>query len=87
MVDQIKICLVGAGNVLQKEDDTVCQANIESVTQLLEKKNIPVKAAVLGGTERKGVSLDVQSGSVFYTEGNGTEKLLWKTAEQSISKQ
>jgi len=63
-------CLVGAGNVLKKQDDTVCKNNIESITELLKEKNIPVRAAVLGGTERKGISLDIESGSAYYTEGD-----------------
>jgi chemotaxis protein CheD len=73
----IEACLVGAGNVLEKEDDTVCKANVESVMQLLEEKNIPVRATVLGGTERKGVFMDIENGEVFYTEGENEKKLLW----------
>jgi len=75
----LEVCLVGAGNVLKKQDDTICKDNIESTTELLGKKHIPIRAAALGGTERKGVSLDVESGSIFYTEGDGKEKLLWKS--------
>ncbi len=75
----LEVCLVGAGNVLKKQDDTICKDNIESTTDLLEKKHIPVRAAALGGTERKGVSLYVGSGSIFYTEEDGKEKLLWKS--------
>ena len=73
----IEACLVGAGNVLEKEDDTVCKANVKSVMQLLEEKNIPVRATVLGGTERKGVFMDIENGKVFYTEGENEKKLLW----------
>lgn len=80
----IEACLVGGGNVLKKKDDTICQDNIESTTQLLEKKHIPVRASVLGGTKRKGLLLDVESGSFFYTEGDEKEKLLWKSTKQSL---
>jgi len=75
----LEVCLVGAGNVLKKQDDTICKDNIESTTELLGKKHIPVRAMVLGGTERKCVSLEVESGSIFYTEGDSKEKLLWKS--------
>ena len=75
----LEVCLVGAGNVLKKQDDTICKDNIESTTELLEKKHIPVRATALGGTERKCVSLDVESGSVYYTEGDSKGKLLWKS--------
>ena len=74
----IETVLVGGGNILQKKDDTVCQNNIQSTISLLEQKNIPIKAAVLGGTRRKGVFLDVASGCVSYTEGDEGEKLLWQ---------
>ena len=73
-----EMCLVGAGNVLKKPDDTICSANIESTTQLLKKKNIPIRATMLGGTDRKGVFLDVASGTVSCTTGDGSEKVLWK---------
>ena len=75
----LEVCLVGAGNILKKQDDTVCQDNIKSITQLLKEKNIPVRATVLGGTERKSISLDVESGSIYYSEGDREEKLLWKS--------
>ncbi len=78
--NDIEVCLVGAGNVLEKENDTICDANIESVTGILKEKNIPVKASVLGGTERKGVILDTETGIISYTEGDGSKKLLWKPA-------
>ncbi|MHC4243681.1 MAG: chemotaxis protein CheD [Planctomycetota bacterium] len=77
---ELEVCLVGAGNVLKKQDDTICKNNIDSVVQLLKEKNIPVKAAVLGGIERKSISLDIESGSVYYTEGDREEKMLWKSA-------
>jgi chemotaxis protein CheD len=77
----IEVCLVGGGNVLKEEDDTICRDNIESTTQLLEKKQIPIRAAVLGGTKRRGIFLDVKRGKVFYTEGEGKKKLLWEPAK------
>ncbi len=82
----IEACLVGGGNVLKKKDDTICRDNIESATQLLEKKHIPVRATALVGTKSKGVFLDVETGSVTYTEADGKEKLLWKPAGNVTSK-
>jgi chemotaxis protein CheD len=78
--DEIEVCLVGAGNVLQKKDDTICDANIESVTSFLKESLIPVQASVLGGTKRKSVflDLDVEDGRVSYTEGDEKEKTLWQ---------
>ncbi len=76
--DETEVCLVGGGNVLKKEDDTICEANIESVTQILEGKNIPVIASVLGGTKRKSVFMDVENGYISYIEGDEKEKTLWQ---------
>jgi chemotaxis protein CheD len=81
-VDDIEVCLVGAGNVLEKENDTICDANIESVTSILKEKGICIKASVLGGTERKGVVLDTETGSISYTEGDEKEKTLWQISRR-----
>jgi len=74
----IDVFLVGAGNVLRKEDDTICQANIKSVTGILKEKNIPVKASVLGGIKRKSIFMDIEDCCISFTEGNEKEKVLWK---------
>ena len=79
--DEIEVCLVGAGNVLQKEDDTVCDANIESVTGILKENNIPVMVSALGGTKRKSVFLDVKNGSISYAEEDEKEKTLWQAGQ------
>jgi chemotaxis protein CheD len=81
--DDIEVCLVGGGNVLKRKDDTICEDNVESTTRLLEKKQIPVRSTILGGTERKGVFLDVESGTISYTEGNGKEQPLWKATGEA----
>ena len=74
----IEVCLVGGANVLQRKDDNICKENIKSTTSLLNERNIAVRTTVLGGTERKGVFLDVESGDMSYTEGDGKEKPLLK---------
>ena len=82
-IDDIEACLVGAGNVLQKEDDNICKNNMKSVAAILSEKNVPVRASVLGGYERKSVFLDAQTGCVFFTQGNGCEKMLWNSQTQT----
>ena len=77
--DDIEVCLVGGANVLKKKDDTICKNNIKSTIRFLEKKRIPIKAKLLGGTIRRGICLDIASGSVFYMEGDGKEKLLYRS--------
>lgn len=76
--DDIEVALVGGGNILKREDDTICDANIESTLELLGKKGLNVRAQALGGTVRRSVSLDVERGIVYYTEGDNCEKQLWR---------
>ena len=77
-LNDIEACLVGAGNVLEKDDDTICEENIRSVTNVLSEMNIPVRASVVGGTKRKGVYLDVATGEVLYTEADSSQMPLWQ---------
>lgn len=77
-VENVEVCLVGAGNVLQKEDDTICGNNIASATSILAKRGIPVRASVLGGFTRKSVFLETRTGCVSYTEGDGPKTFLWR---------
>jgi chemotaxis protein CheD len=75
--ETLEICLVGAGNVLRNPDDTICRDNIRSVTEILCRHSIPIRASVLGGFERKSAFLDSGTGQVFFTEGNGEPQILW----------
>ena len=68
--------LVGGGNVLNRADDTICEDNIKSTLRILKEKGLKVRARALGGTGRKSVSLDIERGTVCYTEGNGPETQL-----------
>jgi chemotaxis protein CheD len=77
--ETLAVCLVGAGNVLRKPDDTICPSNIQSVTAILAAKNIPVQAAVLGGYDRKGIVLDAENGTISYTKGDDPVRLLWQS--------
>ncbi len=76
--DDIEVALVGGGNILNREDDTICKDNIESALELLEKKRLKVRAQAVGGTNRRSVSLDVEHGVISYAEGNDSEKQLWR---------
>ena len=76
--NDIEACLVGAGNVLQDEDDAICADNVKSITAILAERNIPVRASALGGTERRSVSMDVESGTISHTQGDEKEKMLWE---------
>jgi chemotaxis protein CheD len=75
--ENIEVCLVGGANVLKRKDDTIGQDNIDSVTELLTKQNIDIKAKVVGGFERMSVTLNVENGTIYHSIGDGTDKLLW----------
>lgn len=77
--EDIEVVLVGAANVLSREDDTICRDNIESVLDSLAKKRLKVKVQALGGTARRSVSLDIERGIVSCAEGNGRQTELWRT--------
>jgi chemotaxis protein CheD len=79
--EDIEVAVVGGANILGREDDTICKDNIKSVLELLAEKGLKIKARAVGGTERRSVSLDIESGIVLCTEGNGRETPLWRTAE------
>jgi chemotaxis protein CheD len=83
VLGDISVCLVGAGNVLRKEDDTVCPNNIQSVTTILAKKAIPVRMSILGGCDRKSVFLDAKNGRISYSQGDSSVKLLWQPTDQA----
>ncbi len=75
-IESVKVCLVGAGNVLYKDNDTICNANIESVTSILKERGFKVSGSILGGFERKSIRMYLDSGAVYYTRGDEGEQLL-----------
>jgi len=82
-IDDIEVALVGGANILRRPDDTICGSNIESALRLLEEKHLKVRAQAVGGTSRRSVSLDVELGIVYYTEGDGSKKQLWRAKKSS----
>ena len=76
--DRIKVFIAGGGNVLKLKDDTVCDANIKSASELLREKGLLIVKRSVGGTQRRTVRLDIGGNSVYYTMGNGPEELLWR---------
>jgi chemotaxis protein CheD len=74
--ERVDICIVGGGNVLKKENDTICKQNINSVNSILSREKFRIKARKTGGYERKSVRLNVGTGEVYYTIGDENEKPL-----------
>ena len=84
--DEIEVCLVGGGNVLKRKNETICQDNVNSVIEFLQKKGIKIKAKALGGTSRRRISFDIERGSIFYAEADEDERLLWETKREASEK-
>ncbi|MDZ7724463.1 MAG: chemotaxis protein CheD [candidate division KSB1 bacterium] len=73
----LDICLIGGGNVLQRKNDQICKANLDSVHRILNEKQLPIRAKAIGGVERRTVRFDLKNGKVFYTQAESDPKLLW----------
>ena len=78
----LRIFLVGAGNVLMRSRDTICQDNISSVTDYLNRFGLLVRGFALGGIQRRVAHLDVETGHVSYTEGNLPLRTLYHSCRQ-----
>ena len=74
----IEVCIVGGANVMKRKDNTIADENIVSALSLLQKRHIKIRARSIGGTKRRSVSLNMESGRVSYTVGDGDEKLLYQ---------
>lgn len=74
----LKVCVVGGGNVLKRDDDTICEANIKSVTSTLEEHGFNIVASNLGGTFRRRIRFDVKRGIVYYHVGDNNERILFE---------
>jgi chemotaxis protein CheD len=70
--------IVGGANVLQRLDDTVCNANIDSVRSLLSEKGIRIVAQAVGGIERRAIAFDLESKIALHSHGDGKEQQLWQ---------
>lgn len=81
--NNIEVCLVGGANVLKKKGDATGLNNLSFVNDILKKERIQVKAKSVGGTERRSIALDVENGSIYYSVGDGIEKLLWQASEKN----
>jgi chemotaxis receptor (MCP) glutamine deamidase CheD len=62
---------------LHRRDDSIGQSIINSVEEYLKTKGITIMANSLKGTNRRGVSFDVETGYINLTIGDGMEKVFW----------
>jgi chemotaxis protein CheD len=73
----IKVAVLGGANVLERQDDTICESNIKSTIEHLRKKHLEIVGEATGGTGRRNVWLDIAEGVIYYTEGDGGKMQLW----------
>jgi len=71
-------CIAGGANVLKRQDDTICEANIRSVTALLAEYRIPIKQKSIGGTERRRLLLDSNQGIVLCGIADEEDEIIFK---------
>ena len=79
----IEICVVGGANVLKRENDSIAHSNINSVVEILKGKNFKITAESVGGTDRRSITLNNETGCVKYTIGDGTEMVLWNNQKKN----
>ncbi len=72
----LRICLIGGGNVLRRDDDVICEMNVRSVRKAIEKKGLTIEAFSTGGYERRRVRLNIASGCVLCCVGSDVESVL-----------
>ncbi len=70
----LEVSLVGGANVLG--EGSIPEEIAASVLGYLKKSGIVPKKERIGGFERRSVSLDIESGKIFYSEGDGMTKEL-----------
>jgi chemotaxis protein CheD len=75
--------LVGGGNILERDDDTICAAKVRSMIEMHEQKAIPIEASEIGGTARRSIALDVESVRITYTVGDSASMLLWQDRDRN----
>lgn len=73
----LEVCLVGGANVLRKTKDNIATALITCILDDLEAKGLQVVKTSLGGFERRSATLDIATGTVYYTIGNSLKKQLY----------
>ena len=66
--EDLEVNVVGGANVLV--EGSISGEVVGSVLDYLKKLGIEPKNKKTGGTERRSVSLDIESGKIFYSEGD-----------------
>ncbi len=76
--ENMEVCLVGGANVLKRPHDTIAREVANSTLDIVQRKNLKVKAASLGGTERRIAVLNTEKGEAHCTVGDSDAMVLWR---------
>ncbi len=72
--EDLEVNIAGGADMLG--EGSISQEIVGSVLDYLKKLGIEPKNKRVGGTERRSVSLDIESGKIFYSEGDSVRKEL-----------
>jgi len=72
--ENLEFCLLGGANVLKRPDDSIAKNMCDSIRQIAERRHLNVKAASLGGLQRRNVVLDMELGKVRLSVGDDKER-------------
>ena len=72
--EDLEVNVVGGANVLG--EGSISEEVVGSALGYLKKLGIEPRKKRLGGAQRRSVSLDIESGRIFYTEGDSMKKEL-----------
>lgn len=72
IITDLEISVVGGANVLR--DGDIPDKIIISVLDHLKKSELEINGMRVGGFERRSIFLNMESGKVFFTEGNNKTK-------------
>jgi len=72
----LKVDIIGGANLLGEGEEGLPEKVLESILGYLRKKNVKPAHKRTGGTKRRTAVLNIESGRVFYSEGDGEIKTL-----------
>jgi chemotaxis protein CheD len=72
-IQKLRVFVAGGGNVLNLPDETVCENNINSVRNILAQYKLKPVVEFTGGTIRRRIRLDLNTGRFYCAEGDGEE--------------
>lgn len=75
-IKNLEVDVVGGANLLGEEDGYSAEEALEFIFNYLRKMDIKPRHKRTGGTYRRSLSLDIESGKLFYSEGDGVKMAL-----------